>query len=111
MKLAIIGSRNITELEGEIPECSIIISGGATGVDQAAEQYAQENNIALVGHLPENQKFGRGTPQVRNKLIVDSADFVLAFQDGKSKGTKSVIEFCKKQGKPHEVRLASSQSK
>ena len=79
MKLAIIGSRNITELEGEILECSIINSGGATGVDQAEEQYAQENNIALVGHLPEYQKFGRGTPQVRNKLIVDSADFVLAF--------------------------------
>ena len=79
MKLAIIESRNITELVGEIPECSIIISGGATGVDQAAEQYAPVNNIALVGHLPEYQKFGRGTPQVRNKLIVDSADFVLAF--------------------------------
>ena len=55
MKLAIIGSRNITQLEGDIPECSIIFSGGATGVDQAAEQYAQENNIALVVHLSEYQ--------------------------------------------------------
>ena len=55
MKLAIIESRNITELVGEIPECSIIISGGATGVDQAAEQYAKENNIALVVHLSEYQ--------------------------------------------------------
>ena len=111
MKLAIIESRNITELVGEIPECSIIISGGATGVDQAAEQYAQENNIALVVHLPEYQKFGRGAPQVRNKLIVDTADFVLAFWDGKSKDTKSVIEYCKKQGKPHEVRLVDSGNK
>jgi len=42
---------------------------------------------------------------VRNKLIVDSADFVIAFWDGESKGTKSVIEYCKKQGKPHEVRI------
>jgi hypothetical protein len=48
---------------------------------------------------------------VRNKLIVDSADFVLAFWDGKSKDTKSVIEYCKKQGKPHEVRLVDSGNK
>ena len=51
MKLAIIGSRSITELEGEIPECSTIISGGAKGIDQAADRYAQENNIPMVVHL------------------------------------------------------------
>ena len=48
---------------------------------------------------------------MRNKLIVDSADFVLAVWDGKSKGTKSVIDYCKKQGKPHEVRLVDSRNK
>ena len=105
MKLAIIGSRGITELEGDIPECSTIISGGAKGVDQAAERYAQKNNIQMEIHLPDYQRYGRGATHVRNKLIIDSADFVLAFWDGKSKGTKSVIENCKKQGKPYEVRL------
>ena len=64
MKLAIIGSRNINELEGEMPECSTIISGGAKGGDQAAEQYAKENNIPLRVHLPEYQKFGRGAPRL-----------------------------------------------
>ena len=105
MKLAIIGSRGITELGGVIPECSTIISGGAKGVDQAAERYAQENNIQMEIHLPEYQRYGRGATHVRNKLIVDSADFVIAFWDGKSKGTKSVIEYCKKQGKSYEVRI------
>jgi len=107
MKLAIIGSRGITELGGEIPECSTIISGGAKGVDQAAERYAQENNIQMVIHLPDYQRYGRGATHVRNKLIADSADFVLAFWDGKSKGTKSVIEYCKKQEKSYEVRLVT----
>lgn len=107
MKFAIIGSRTITELEGEIPECSTIISGGAKGVDQAAEQYANENNIPLEVHLPDYQKYGRGATLVRNKLIVDSADFVLAIWDGKSPGTKSVIDYCKKQGKPYEVRIVN----
>ena len=105
MKLAIIGSRGITELGGEIPECSTIISGGAKGVDQAAERYAQENNIQMEIHLPEYQRYGRGATHVRNKLIVDSADFVIAVWDGKSRGTKSVIEYCKKQGKSYEVRI------
>jgi hypothetical protein len=104
MKLAIIGSRGITEL-GDIPECSTIISGGAKGVDQAAEQFAKKNDIPLVVYLPEYKIFGRGAPLIRNKMIVDVADFVLAFWDGKSRGTKSVIDYCKKQGKPHEVRL------
>ena len=68
MKLAIIGSRGITELGGEIPECSSIISGGAKGIDQAADRYAQENNIPLVVHLADYQKYGRGATHVRNKL-------------------------------------------
>ena len=47
-----------------MPECSTIISGGAKGMDQAAEQYAKENNIPLRVHLPEYQKFGRGAPRL-----------------------------------------------
>ncbi len=104
-KLAIVGSRNINELKGEIPDCSTVVSGGAKGVDHAAEQYAKENDIPLEVHLPDYEKYGKGAPLVRNKLIVDSADFVLAIWDGKSQGTKFVIDYCTKQGKPHEVRI------
>ena len=53
----------------------------------------------------------RLTALLISTLIVDSADFVLAFWDGKSKGTKSVIEYCKKQGKPYAVRLVNSENK
>jgi len=40
---------------------------------------------------------------VRNKVIVDYADKIIAFWDGKSKGTLSVIEYAKKTGKPCEI--------
>ena len=42
---------------------------------------------------------------MRNKEIVDAADEVIAFWDGSSRGTRSVIEYCKKQGVPCKIIL------
>ena len=44
-------------------------------------------------------------PLVRNREIVAYADQVLAFWDGKSPGTKYVIDQCKKQKKTVTVHL------
>ncbi len=102
MKIAVVGSRNIeVQNFGEyLPDdVSEIVSGGAKGIDRCAAIYARENNIALAEFLPEYNLYGRGAPIVRNKKIVDYSDKVLAFWDGESKGTKSVIDYCKKVGK------------
>lgn len=102
MKIAIIGSRglHVSDLENYLPEnVTEIVSGGAKGIDKDAEQYAQSNHIKLTVFLPEYNRYGRGAPIVRNKQIVDYADGVIAFWDGASRGTLSVIEYCKKQGK------------
>lgn len=103
MKLAIIGSRSIADpcLEEHVPsETTLIISGGANGVDKIAEQYADIHKLSKLIIRPQYQKYGRGAPIVRNKLIVDAADEILAFWDGVSKGTKSVIDYAEKRGKP-----------
>ncbi len=102
MKIAIIGSRNLhVENLGEyIPkETTEIVSGGAKGIDTDAENFAKENGIKTVIFLPDYSRYGRGAPIVRNKQIVDYADEVIAFWDGKSRGTMSVIEYCKKRDK------------
>lgn len=102
MKIAIIGSRTIDlqNLSDYLPDnISEIVSGGAKGVDTLAAQYAREKGIALTEFLPEYSKYGRGAPIVRNKQIAEYADEVLAFWDGKSKGTLSVIKYCEKIGK------------
>ena len=99
MKIAIIGSRtvNIDDLGAHLSnECTEIVSGGARGVDNCAERYANENGIKLVEILPEYDKYGKAAPIVRNKQIVDYSDKVIAFWDGKSRGTLSVINYCKK---------------
>ena len=102
MKLAIIGSRNlhVKNIERYILDgVTEIVSGGAKGVDRDAEDFAKSSNLKITVFLPEYEKYGRGAPIVRNKQIVDYADEVLAFWDGSSRGTYSVIEYCRKIGK------------
>ena len=102
MRIAIVGSRNITvENIGQYLPDSVceIVSGGAKGVDACAAEYAVSHKIALKEFLPEYEKYGRAAPVVRNKKIVDYADEAIAFWDGVSKGTLSVIRYCEKIGK------------
>ncbi len=101
MKIAIIGSRGISvsNIEDYLPsDCEEIVSGGAKGVDSCAAEFAKKKGLRLTEFLPQYDKYGRAAPIVRNKEIVDYADSVIAFWDGSSKGTLSVIEYCKKRG-------------
>ena len=107
MKIAIIGSRSIltADLDTYISDDDEIVSGGAVGIDSCAAEYAEKNGISLKVFIPEYEKYGRGAPIVRNKQIVDYADKILAFWDGKSRGTLSVIKYAEKVGKPCEIIL------
>lgn len=102
MRIAVIGSRNlnIDNLENYLPDyVTEIISGGAKGIDTCAREYARANGIKITEILPNYKKYGRGAPLVRNELIVDFSDEVIAFWDGKSHGTKYVIDLCRKKDK------------
>ena len=106
VKVAVIGSRNLTvpNLGDYLPnECTEIISGGAKGVDTSAREYAEAHGIKLTEFLPNYSKFGRGAPLKRNLEIIKASDMVLAFWDGKSKGTAYVIKECEKLGKPARI--------
>ena len=108
MKIAVVGSRTIADvsLDEHIgSEAEEIVSGGAVGVDSCAAEYAKRKGLKLTEFLPEYKDYGRAAPIVRNKKIVDYADKVIVFWNGKSKGTLSVINYAKKTGKPCEVIL------
>ncbi len=101
MKLAVIGSRTFNDydlvkstLDNHKP--SVIISGGAKGADSLAKRYAIQNNIELIEIIPDWDKYGRAAGPIRNKEIVNQAEKVIAFWDGKSKGTKSAIDYANK---------------
>ena len=108
MKIAIIGSRETgnSNFEQELKNRGLvfgsdtIISGGARGIDTLAAMYARKHGMKLLEFRPDYATFGRGATFVRNRLIVDMADVVVAFWNGKSRGTKYTIEYAKKKYVP-----------
>ncbi len=105
MRLAIVGSRNICNnivykiIEQVINKATAnideIVTGGAIGVDTIAEEYANNNNIKTTIFKPMFKKFGMQSYFIRNRLIIDNADFVLAIWDMQSRGTKYTINYAK----------------
>jgi hypothetical protein len=103
MKVAVCGPRWVQEINlGEAlpPEASVIVSGGARGVDTLAEKYAEEKGLETIIHYPDYKRYGRRAPLVRNTLIVNGADMLVAFWDGKSRGTKDTIDKARRKGLP-----------
>ena len=113
MKLMIVGSRSIKEfdLTPYVPEdTELIISGGAVGADEIAEEYADRNKISKLIIRPRYDVYGRGAPLIRNKVMVDIADEVIVIRDGKSRGSRYVIDYAKKQNKnPTLLRVAKAE--
>lgn len=108
MKLAIVGSRSLTvENMGKyLPQgITEIISGGAKGIDSCAKEYAIKKGVKYTEFLPDYSRFGRSAPLKRNIRIIESADAVIAFWDGKSRGTYFVIQKCKELKKPYRVYI------
>ena len=102
MKLAIIGSRELTveNLEDYLPgRVSEIVSGGAQGVDASAAVYAREKGIKLTEFLPDYARYRGVAPLKRNEQIALYADEALAFWNGRSRGTLHTISLFKKLGK------------
>ena len=107
-RVAIVGSRSIEvdNLSQYVPKCiTMIVSGGAKGVDSQAEKFAKDNNIPFVKFKPHYEKYGKVAPIVRNKFIVEISNYVIIFWDGKSKGTLSVIKHAIKTHTDFEIHL------
>ncbi len=64
-----------------------IVSGGATGADHLAEQYGKDFQKELVIYKADWNKYGRKAGPLRNSLIVDNIDRLIAFPSEQSRGT------------------------
>ncbi len=108
VKVAVIGSRGlmVDDLGRYLPEdTEELISGGARGVDACARGYALAHGVPLREFLPDYARYGRLAPLIRNVEIVQSSDLVLAFWDGRSRGTVHVVKQCRERGVPCRIFL------
>ncbi len=106
MKLAIVGSRSIKNVDIApyiTPDVGLIISGGAVGVDTIAEQYADRVKMSKFIIRPRYDLQGKRAPLARNEIIVKFCDKVLAFWDGKSRGTKYTIDYARSLNKEVQI--------
>jgi YspA, cpYpsA-related SLOG family len=104
MKLGIIGSRTFTDYEFmkrhvDLSNVELIVSGGARGADSLAEQLATEHNIPTLIFKADWKTHGVAAGFIRNTTIVEESDVIIAFWDGKSRGTMDTVSKAKKAGK------------
>lgn len=79
---------------------NIILSGCASGADAIGERYAKEHCLKVEKYPANWEKYGKSAGPKRNEEMAKNCDYVLCFWDGKSKGTKSMINLAKKYEKP-----------
>jgi hypothetical protein len=75
-----------------------LIHGGAAGADRLAHDWAKERGVPVQSFAPD---YSRPSPQryhERNDRMLALADQVVAFWDGESRGTKSVIDKARQRG-------------
>ena len=75
-----------------------IISGGASGVDALGERFAKEHNLRLKVVPADWKTYGRSAGPRRNEQMARMAGTLIAFWDGKSRGTKNMIDTAKRLG-------------
>ena len=102
MKLIIAGTRTFTNYQKLKQICdhflkdqtNIEIVSGAyyRGADKLGEQYAKERGYKLTQFPADWKIFGRAAGPKRNEQMANYADALIAFWDGKSKGTLNMIK-------------------
>lgn len=86
-------------------EIKEVVSGGARGIDLAGEAYAKDRGYTIKVFRPDWEGLGKRAGIVRNAQMADYADALIAIWDGRSKGTRNMIENMKSQGKKVYVYL------
>lgn len=72
-----------------------IVCGGAKGADSLGKLWALSRNIKVVDMPADWERYGKSAGFIRNKQMGDYADYLIAFWNGVSPGTKHMIEYMK----------------
>jgi hypothetical protein len=105
-KVIICGSRDFSDYQLLKEQCSYylsnflqseitVVSGCAKGADTLGERYAIENGFDILKYPADWDRYGKSAGYKRNQQMAEIADGVIAFWDGKSKGTNHMINIAK----------------
>jgi len=94
---AMLGHRIIDNPNAYITE---VVSGTAWGADTAGERWADWRGIPVKQFRPDWKKWKTMAGIVRNREMADYADGAIVIWDGKSRGSKNMIEEMQKRQKP-----------
>lgn len=89
--------------EKKVTHKIVIISGCARGADTLGLCYASENAFDVEEYPAEWDKYGKKAGYMRNVEMAENADALIAFWDGKSKGTKHMIDIATERNLPIRV--------
>lgn len=112
MRVIVAGSRNFNNykmLQEKLDailanqEEIIIVSGEAKGADQLGERYAKEQGYHIHSYPAAWEIHGRKAGMIRNEKMAKNADALVAFWDGKSRGTQNMITTAKRHNLPVRV--------
>ena len=81
----------------------IIVCGEAKGADELGRRYAESHGLEIISMPADWNKYGKSAGYKRNEQMEKIADGLVAFWDGKSKGTKHMIDTMTAKGK--QVRI------
>ena len=126
MKIIVAGGRDFTNKEmmkdflqcmyqnGNLDDSLELVCGMAKGADMTAYELFEEEGLVVHERPADWQdmsepcvvgtnyfgKYNKLAGMKRNHAMGDEADILVAFWDGSSKGTKDMIEYMNKLGKP-----------
>ena len=103
MKVIIAGGRDFKDYDLLTRKCDDIlkevdhldleiVSGGARGADYLGELYAQVQSLPLKIFPADWDTHGKAAGPIRNTQMAEYADALIAFWDGRSRGTKHMID-------------------
>lgn len=86
----------------------VIVSGRANGADQMGERYARERGYSLRTYPANWERYGNRAGPIRNELMAQNADALIAYWDGRSPGTKNMIDTARDYGLLVRIKIYSS---
>lgn len=94
--LAVVGSRTFNDYSYLKEKLLLhkpkrIISGGAEGADSLAQRFCKEFGLPILIFYPDWKTYNKSAGMIRNSLIVNECEELVAFPVNNSKGTADSI--------------------